>query len=88
MHCTVSEKTGAWVLGSSVAGAAEEEAVLGHRVVDARAGERQAVDAAEGGDHDGRRHDLHGDRPEHAGRGGGGHAILVGVLDGFERSAR
>ena len=66
MHCTVSEKTGAWVLGLSVCGLAEEEPVLGHRIVDARAGEGEAVDAAEGGDHDGGRHDLHRDRSEHA----------------------
>ena len=60
-----SEKTGAWVFGSSVVGAAEEQAVLRHREVDARAGEDQAVDAAEGGDHDGGGHHLHRDRAEH-----------------------
>ena len=66
------------------AGAAEEEAVAGHGVTGAGAGQDQSVDAAEGGDHDGGRHEAHAESGEDGLEGGGGDAVRRGVLDGGE----
>jgi hypothetical protein len=59
----------------------EEEAVAAHGVVDARAGEDQAVGAAEGGDEDGAGHELARRGPKICSMTGGGDAVLGGVLN-------
>src|SRR5579871_6953419 len=66
-------------------GFSKKQAVLGHGVIDARAGQDEAVVATEGGDHDGGGHQLDRQRTEDLGCRSGGDAILGSVLDGFER---
>ncbi len=76
MHCMPRANTGAWVVRIELSGPAEEQVILRHCVVDARAGKNQAIHAAERGDHDRRRHDARGNGPEHHRHNGSGHAIL------------
>src|SRR5581483_1467964 len=80
---------GGFVLGMELSGGLEEETVFGHGVVDAGAGEDQAVVAAEGGDEDEDRHDGGAGRSEDLLHDGGGDAVLRGVLNaaGEERGA-
>jgi hypothetical protein len=70
------------------ADAFEEQAVLRHRIIDARAGEDQAVRAAERRDHDGQRHQRRAARPENRGEGGGSDAIVRGRLNLMQSQRR
>src|SRR2546423_9831962 len=64
---------------------AEEQAVARHRVVGARAREYESVVAAEGRDHDGRRHDRRAEAGEDDVRRGRGHSVVRDRLDGLDR---
>ena len=68
-----------------LAGLRKNSAVLRHRVVDPRAGEDQAVVAAEGGDDDRHRHDRRARRPEDHRQRCGRHAVVGRGADLLER---
>ena len=71
--------------GVEPAGGGEEQAVAGHRVVDAGAGQDQPVVAPERRDHDRQRHDAGPGAAEDRLQRGRGDPVVGRVLDGGER---
>src|ERR1035437_8977122 len=61
--------------------AAKEKAILGHGVIDAGAGENQAVAAAKAGNHDGHGHQRAANRTEHLRNDRSGDAVFAGILN-------
>src|SRR5207248_8558467 len=62
----------------------EKQSVLGHGVINARAGEDQSIGAAKGRDQDGHRHDEGARAAEHGLDGRRGDAVVRGVLNFLE----